>query len=94
MNNADLMSLERQDRIASLVNERGSLTVPEALELREACKARHFAVNDAGRFARLLSIADLDAFLRTDGAQIPRIAMADEGAGDPTQRAGVGEGLM
>lgn len=55
----------------------GNLTVPEALELREACKARHFSVNDPGRFSRLLSIADLDAFLRTDGAQIPRIAMAD-----------------
>lgn len=55
----------------------GNMTVPEVLELREACKARHFQAHDATRFAKLLSVATLDAFLRTDGAQIPRIAMAD-----------------
>jgi hypothetical protein len=35
--------------------------------------------NDPGRYAGLLSIADLDAFLRTDAARAPRVSMADGG---------------
>ncbi len=57
----------------------GTMSVDEALALREDGKARHFVGKDPARFARLLSIADLDAFLRTDAAQIPRISLADSG---------------
>jgi hypothetical protein len=57
----------------------GDLPAEEALALREGGKMRHFAGRDPGRFAGLLSIADLDAFLRTDAAQVPRVSMADSG---------------
>ncbi len=55
----------------------GAMSVPEVLALREECQARHLSGRDPRRFAGLLSIADLDAFLRTDAAQTPRVAMAD-----------------
>jgi hypothetical protein len=55
----------------------GSMTVPEALALREEAQARHLPATDRRRFAPLLSIADLDAFLRTDAARTPRVSMAD-----------------
>lgn len=55
----------------------GTMTVPEAFALREGGEARHLPGGDARRFAPLLSIADLDAFLRTDAARSPRVSMAD-----------------
>ena len=55
----------------------GPMTVPEALALREDAQARHLPAADRRRFAPLLSIADLDAFLRTDAARTPRVSMAD-----------------
>jgi len=55
----------------------GAMTVPEALALREEAHARHLPATDRRRFAPLLSIADLDAFLRTDAARTPRVSMAD-----------------
>lgn len=57
----------------------GDLSVEDGLKMREAAVMRHFPATDRARFARLLSIADLDAFLRTDGAQVPRVTMADSG---------------
>jgi Cupin superfamily protein len=57
----------------------GDLTVDEGLHLREAARMRHFPATDRRRFEGLLSIADLDAFLRTDAAQAPRVTMADSG---------------
>lgn len=57
----------------------GRLAVEEGFALREAGTARHFTGNDPTRFAPLLSIADLDAFLRTDAAQVPRVSLADSG---------------
>jgi hypothetical protein len=57
----------------------GSMPVDQAFALREDGKARHFSGSDPGRFSRLLSTADLDVFLRTDAAQIPRISLADSG---------------
>lgn len=52
--------------------------VEDAFALREGRGWRHFPGNDPARFAHLLSVADLDAHLRTDGARSPRVSMADE----------------
>jgi len=57
----------------------GEISVDEALALREGREWRHFAAPSADRFASLLSVAVIDAHLRTDGARSPRISMADEG---------------
>lgn len=54
------------------------LAVEEAFALREGRDWRHVPANDPARFAHLLSTADLDAYLRTDGARAPRVSMADE----------------
>jgi hypothetical protein len=54
------------------------MSVDEALALREGLAWKHFKGSSPARFASLLSVADLDAHLRTDGARTPRIAMADE----------------
>lgn len=55
----------------------GALSVPEVLALREDSRARHLKGGDASRFGALVGIDDLDAFLRTDAAQTPRVTMAD-----------------
>jgi hypothetical protein len=55
----------------------GDLPVEEVLRLREGTEWRHFP-GAADRFAALLSTADLDAHLRTDGARSPRVSMADD----------------
>jgi hypothetical protein len=55
----------------------GDLAVEEGFALREGADWRHFPAPDPGRYAGLLSIADLDAFLATDAARRPRISMAD-----------------
>lgn len=57
----------------------GRMVPEEALAMREASVSRHFKGDVADRFSSLLTIADLDAFLRTDAAQIPRVSMADSG---------------
>ncbi|MDB5413793.1 MAG: hypothetical protein JWR10_2128 [Rubritepida sp.] len=54
------------------------MEVDEVLALREGRGWRHFPGSDPGRFAALLSVAVIDAHLRTDGARSPRISMADE----------------
>jgi len=59
MNNTDLMSLERQDRIASMVNERGSLTV---VELSHA-----FAVSEATIRRDLVALAERRLIQRVHG---------------------------
>ncbi|MCU0888411.1 MAG: cupin domain-containing protein [Rubritepida sp.] len=56
----------------------GALPVEAALALREGRAARHLPGEGGSRFAGLLATADLDAFLRTDGARRPRVAMADD----------------
>lgn len=57
----------------------GDLPVEDGLRLREGAAWRHFPAPDAGRYAQLLSVADLDAFLATDAARLPRLSMADGG---------------
>lgn len=55
----------------------GYLSLDDGMALREGTAWRLFPGNDPGRYAHLLSIADLDAFLRTDAARAPRVSMAD-----------------
>jgi len=56
------------------------LSEDEILELREAKAWRFFAGHgDPARFSGLVSIPDLDAFLRTEPARAPRIGLADGG---------------
>jgi hypothetical protein len=57
----------------------GSMPFEDGLALREGTAWRLMPGNDPGRYAGLLSIADLDAFLRTDAARAPRVSMADGG---------------
>ncbi len=63
------------------------MSLEDGLALREGTAWRLMPGNDPGRYAGLLSIADLDAFLRTDAARTPRVSMADGarkgGAGVP-----------
>ena len=54
------------------------LAPEEILALREGTAWKHFPARGAQRFAHLLSLADIDAYLRTDGARSPRVAMADD----------------
>jgi hypothetical protein len=55
----------------------GDLPVEAGLALREGTGWRHWPAADPARHRRLLSIADLDAFLATDAARAPRLSMAD-----------------
>ncbi|HZF77452.1 MAG TPA: cupin domain-containing protein [Acetobacteraceae bacterium] len=57
----------------------GDLPVEDGLRLREGTAWRHFPAPEAGRFGHLLSVADLDTFLATDAARLPRLSMADGG---------------
>ncbi|MBV1796899.1 cupin domain-containing protein [Siccirubricoccus sp. G192] len=57
----------------------GGLGLEAVLALREAAQWRHFPGTDPGRFAALLAVPDLDAFLATDAARAPRVSMADGG---------------
>ncbi|TCH97432.1 hypothetical protein EJV46_14965 [Roseococcus sp. SYP-B2431] len=54
------------------------MTVDEVLALREGPDWRHFPAAEPSRFDHLVSVAAIDAHLRTDGARSPRISMADE----------------
>lgn len=54
-----------------------TMTLEDGLALREGTAWRLMPGNDPDRFTGLLSIADLDAFLRTDAARTPRVSMAD-----------------
>ena len=67
----------------------GDLPVEEGLALRESTDWKYFPGQDPARYAGLLSVADIDAFLRTDAAARPRISMADGsrkgGAGVPEE---------
>jgi hypothetical protein len=55
----------------------GSLPEEEVFALREARRTRHLPHEDPGRYAGLLTLADIEAFLLTDAAIVPRVAMAD-----------------
>lgn len=57
----------------------GNLTPAQVFALREGTVWRLLPGGAADRYAGLLSIADLDAFLRTDAARHPRVSMADGG---------------
>ncbi|MCA3427251.1 MAG: hypothetical protein INF34_11135 [Roseomonas sp.] len=57
----------------------GDLTPAQVFTLREGTVWQRLPGNAAHRYAGLLSIADLDAFLRTDAARHPRVSMADGG---------------
>jgi len=74
------------------------MSVDEALALREGLDWRHIKGSRPDRFADLLSVAALDAHLRTDGARTPRIAMADEGrhgsAGVPEEEFALPDGRV
>src|SRR5512138_440493 len=55
----------------------GDLPVEDGLRLREGADWKHFRAPAPDRHAPLLSVADLDAFLRTDVARSPRVSMAE-----------------
>lgn len=57
----------------------GDLPFDQVLALREGIAWRHLPATDPDRFRHLLSVAHLDAFLRTDAARTPRVGMADAG---------------
>lgn len=57
----------------------GTLSPEAVIALREGQKARIFHANVADRFRSLVDIADLDAFLATDGATTGHVSMADAG---------------
>jgi hypothetical protein len=57
----------------------GGLSPEQVFALREGAAWRLLPGGAADRYAALLSIADLDAFLRTDAARHPRVTMADGG---------------
>jgi hypothetical protein len=57
----------------------GDLPLEAGIALREGTAWRHFPAPDRDRYRGLLSVADLDAFLRTAGAAVPRVSMADSG---------------
>ena len=68
-----------QTTVAAEAFERafGDLDLEDVLALREGTAWRHFRATDPTRYRDLLSVADLDAFLRTDAARTPRVSMAD-----------------
>jgi hypothetical protein len=55
----------------------GTMPFEDGLALRESTAWRLMPGNDPGRYGGLVSITDLDAFLRTDAARAPRVSMAD-----------------
>lgn len=57
----------------------GDLSFDDVMALREGTQWRHFPATNPDRYRHLLSVADLDAFLRTDAARTPRVGMADAG---------------
>jgi hypothetical protein len=57
----------------------GGLSPEQVFALREGSAWRLLPGGAVDRYAGLLSIADLDAFLRTDAARHPRVTMADGG---------------
>ena len=74
----------------------GDLPLEEGLALRENADWRLFPATDPARYAGLLSVADIDAFLATEAARRPRISMADGnrkgGAGVPEEDYSRGDG--
>ncbi len=57
----------------------GDMSLEEALALREAAEWRHLPGGEPDRYAGLLGVQHLDAFLLTDAAKAPRVSMADGG---------------
>jgi Cupin superfamily protein len=55
----------------------GTLPESEGFRMLEAAEVRFFAGTDPARFQTLCSIGDLDAFLSSDSARPPRVALAD-----------------
>ncbi len=78
-----LERLAPPEEAASLMEEAfnlafGDLPLESVLAMREGTGWRHFGGGGVPRYAGLLSIAVLDAYLRTDGARTPRVSMADD----------------
>jgi DeoR/GlpR family transcriptional regulator of sugar metabolism len=71
MNNADLMTLDRQDRIAELVNQRGSLTVVELSDI--------FSVSEATIRRDLIALAEQKHIRRVHGGamRISKVATSE-----------------
>ena len=55
----------------------GPLSLEDGMALREGTAWRLMRGDDPARYAGLLSVDDIDAFLRSDAARTPRISMAD-----------------
>lgn len=55
----------------------GAMPAEAGFALREARQTRHIPHDDPARYAGLLSIPDIEAFLLSDAARLPRVAMAD-----------------
>src|SRR5215212_1540008 len=55
----------------------GSLSVSEGLALRDTPEVRYFPGTDPTRFHKLAGIRELDAFLASDAARVPRVSLAD-----------------
>ncbi|MCX7684214.1 MAG: cupin domain-containing protein [Acetobacteraceae bacterium] len=55
----------------------GALSAEEGFALREARATRHIRHGDPARYAGLLSLPVIEAFLLSDAARLPRVAMAD-----------------
>jgi DeoR/GlpR family transcriptional regulator of sugar metabolism len=62
MNHSDLMTLERQERIVSLLNERGSMTVLELSEI--------FTVSEATIRRDLVALAEQKRVQRVHGGAL------------------------
>ena len=67
----------------------GALPVSEGLRLREAAEIRFFPGSDPAKFQKLLTTKDLDGFLASAAARVPRVSLADSSrqgsAGVPEQ---------
>jgi len=55
----------------------GDLPVSEGLRIREAAEIRYFAGTDPTRFQKLLATQDIDTFLGSAAARVPRVSLAD-----------------
>jgi len=55
----------------------GAMSLEDGFALREARETRYFPGSDPNRFRHLLTIGDLDAFLRSDAGAGSNVSMAD-----------------
>jgi uncharacterized RmlC-like cupin family protein len=55
----------------------GAMPAEAGFALREARETRHIPHGDPARYSGLLSLPDIETFLLSDAARLPRVAMAD-----------------